>query len=81
MPISKVSSSVAFRTLLELDEAETKVKSHPLIFVPYPSDNAMTSSDLYASNGGRACVAKYDLSILSKIIFVIPGGLLKFGTD
>ena len=26
-------------------------------------------------------VGKYDLSILPKIIFVIPGGLLKFGTD
>ena len=43
----------------------------------------MTSSDLYASagGGGWAGVGKYDLSILSKIIFVIPGGPLKFGTD
>ena len=54
VPISKVSSSVAFRTLLyRLDEAKTKVKSHPIIFVPYPSDNAMTSSDLYASPVGE----------------------------
>ena len=30
---------------------------------------------------GWAGVGKYDLSILSKIIFVIPGGPLKFGTD
>ena len=42
----------------------------------------MTSSDLYASaGGGGGGVGKYDLSILSKIIFVIPGGPLKFGTD
>ena len=49
----------------------------------------MTSSDLYASaggggvrrGGGGAGVGKYDLSMLSKIIFVIPGGPLKFGTD
>ena len=29
--------------------------------------------------GGGGEVGKYDLSILSTIIFVIPGGPLKFG--